>query len=272
METSNIISKVPVEAEICVTRKKMDNPEEVISKLLYKKYKECPPYDKSSRWNNIRPPSNDFVTVVKKGVLNIYFNYIDKIDTMSINYILVEICDCVYETKNKKNTKKVAIMRIYSEKIRVVDTYMRDTEEVTYMDDSACRLLYNNKIMDFKHTKKELSYEDINELVESVVFTIKNLVFDRYVGKFILKSEKENRDKEIKAYKSIFDCETVNLDIGECVVCMEDTRTKSHCCGKNLCNCCWDKIKVKNNNEDDYDTIMPCPNCRRDLREDNNYM
>jgi hypothetical protein len=266
METSKVIKTVPMEVE-------EENCEEVISNLIYKKYKECPPYDKSSRWNHVRPPANDFVTVVKKGngVLNIYFNYIDKIDNMSINYILVEICDCIYDIKNKKTTKKVALMRIYSEKIRVVNTYMRDTEEVTYMDDSACRLLYNNKIMDFKHTKKELSYDDIKEFVESIVFTIKNLVFDKYVGKFILKSEKENRDKEIKAYKSIFDCETVNLDIGECVVCMEDTRIKSHCCGKNLCNCCWDKIKVRNTSEHDYDTIMPCPNCRRDLRSDNNY-
>jgi len=266
METSNIIKTIPMEVD-------EDNSKEVISKLLYKKYKECPPYDKSNGYDDSRPPANDFVTVVNRGSeLNIYFNYIDKIDSMHINHVLVSIFNCQMGWPKSKKSTKVANMKIYSKTIRVVDTYMRDTEQVTYMDDDACRILYNNKIMDFKHTKKELSYEDINGLAESVVNTIKELVFDRYVGKFILKSEKENRDKEIKAYKNIFDCETVKLDIGECVVCMEDTRTKTHCCGKNLCNCCWDKIKARNNNDHDYDTIMPCPNCRRDLREDNNYM
>lgn len=264
METSNIINKVPVEVE-------EDNSEEVISKILYKKIKECPPYDKCDRWNNVRPQGNDFVTVVNRSGLDIYFNYIEKIDSMHINHVLVNIFNCQTEWPKSKKSMKVASIKIYSETIRVVDTYMR-SEGASYMDDCACRLLYNNKIKEFKHTKKELSYDDIKELVESVVFTIKNLVFDRYVGKFILKSEKENREKEIKAYKSIFDCETIKLDIDECVVCMEDTRTKLHCCGKNLCNCCWDKIKAKNQNEHDYDTIMPCPNCRRDLRSDNNYM
>lgn len=244
---------------------------EILSQLLQKKYKDAlevrDNYTQFSGTN--RPPINDFVTVINKvSQLEIYFNYIDKIDNMDIKYVLVRVFNCQMEYPKKKTTK-VADMRILSNTIRVVDRYSAEAEGKSYLDDDACRHLYNNKIKTFKENKKELSYEEIKDLVESAVFTIKDLVFDRYTGKFILKSEKKDREKEIKAYKNIFENETIKLDIGECVVCMEDTQTKTHCCSKNLCNYCWDKIKPRVEDEDYYNlSILPCPNCRRDLRED----
>jgi len=243
---------------------------EILSQLLQKKYKEAldvrEHYTLCSGTNRL--PINDFVTVINKAsLLEIYFNYIDELDSMHINYVLVSVFNSQMEYPKKKTTK-VANMRILSNTIRVVDRYSAEDEDKSYFDDDACTYLYNSKIKTFKENKKELSYEEIKELVETAVFTIKNLVFDRYTGKFILKSDKKDREKEIKAYKNIFNNETIKLDIGECLVCMEDTQTKTHCCSKNLCNYCWDKIKPRIEDEDYNMSILPCPNCRRDLRED----
>jgi hypothetical protein len=244
-------------------------PVEVISELLYKSYKESivkPIEGGAISFNKYK----DFVVVEGNDNINkrIYFNYISKIDDMKIHHVKVSIF-----TNGKTKTKMIGKthIEITSDSIRIIDRYQA-SEDTLWYEDEATQLLYTNVLKDYTSKKlKEFKYEDIKELVEQVVYTINNLTFDKFSGLFVLKSEKETRKNVIDAYKTIFKSESITLNIGECVVCMDDTKTKTHCCGKNLCRFCWDKLKPKNIDVCGYpDSELPCPNCRKDLRYDRN--
>ena len=240
--------------------------EEVISKLLYRKYIENIKKPNDYAYNSFNKQSRDIVTVSGKDYKRMYFNFIEKIDNMKINMVRVSISYC---GKTKTSPIGKLHLEINSDSIRVVDRYLQ-CEDASWFEDEACSCLYSQPIMDYTGKKiKEFSYENIKEIVDCVTQKVNNLVFDKFTGVFVLKSEKEDRQKEVNAYKTIFNCETISLKIGECVVCLEDTRTTTHCCGKNLCRYCWDKIKVINTEEHGFpDSKLPCPNCRKNLRYD----
>lgn len=267
------VSTQKVVTEEVVTTEKV-SPEEVISNLLYRKYKECIVIPTGLDYYNKSRRESDFVIVIgKKDCINkqIYFNYIDKIDNMKINMVKVSTYTAT-GSMNAKNTKKCigrVSINIKSESIRIVDRYQQ-SEDMMWDEDDATTCLYSNELIDYSNKKiKELSYKDIKEVVEKVTFTINNLEFDKFSGSFVLKSEKESRESEITAYKTLFKCQTISLKIGECVVCMDDTKTTTHCCGQNLCYYCWDKIKALNTEDLGFpDSKLPCPNCRKDLRYD----
>ena len=271
---NSVEENVEVVTQKVVTETKKLSPEDMISELLYRKYKES--IVKNIDYNNKYKRDGDLVTVFGKGCCinkHIYFNYIDKIDNMKINMVKVSIFSWSTATKNSKKFIGRVIINIKSESIRIVDRYQQ-SEQLMWDEDEAAICLYSNQLIDYSSKKiKELSYKDIKEVVEKVIYTINNLEFDKFTGVFVLKSNKESRENEINAYKTLFNCQTISLKIGECLVCMDDTKTTTHCCGQNLCYCCWDKIKALNTEDMGFpDSKLPCPNCRKDLRYDNSML
>jgi len=62
---------------------------------------------------------------------------------------------------------------------------------------------------------------------------------------------------------SIFDNPNVEMNCGDCSVCLTTTNNKTKC-NHYLCFICWEQIKIKTNEADDVE--LPCPLCRTNIQ------
>lgn len=91
-------------------------------------------------------------------------------------------------------------------------------------------------------------------VVEELFKDLPNLVFDKFIGKFVLNKSSNTEFAFLKKHKNI------KTSFQECCVCMEDTMTTT-CCNHHCCYECMSKIKLTLDEDEERSNIL-CPMCR----------
>lgn len=101
---------------------------------------------------------------------------------------------------------------------------------------------------------KSVNHGEVSKVLEEIRKTLNNLEFSKLHGTF---SEKGKHDNTLLIWKSLLVADNIQWSVNECVVCMEDTISKT-ICGHHLCRCCFQRLKQSK-----------CPVCRQSLSLDN---
>ena len=108
--------------------------------------------------------------------------------------------------------------------------------------------------------KKNTKVDEVEEFMKECFEFIRNCVFDRMFGKFVLAKTPTLFCFTAEMAEGLAHIET---SVKGCCVCLELTNTKTRC-GHTLCVECWSQIKsVRNTETECYED--PCPMCRFDL-------
>lgn len=119
------------------------------------------------------------------------------------------------------------------------------TADFTIETEEIC--LYCNTIKSFNTDYDEVNITDIITGLLKVNKMIKNLKFNKQLGRFVDKFNKSDN-----AFASYFkNNKNIKLKIETCCVCLEPTKTKTGC-GHHICIPCWSKIDKSS-----------CPICRQ---------
>ena len=119
----------------------------------------------------------------------------------------------------------------------------------------------------------EFELDDIIDLIKTLNETLKNLKFDKLIGKIV---KLDNKKLDIDFWNCLIPkCDYIESVFENCCVCLEPTGTETKCCKQKLCIQCWDKLKQRYCNEcNEYSDNCeneccghePCPCCRKSMR------
>lgn len=110
--------------------------------------------------------------------------------------------------------------------------------------------------------KSNNTVKDVENFITEQFDFIRDCVFDRMSGKFVLPTEKEPTLCRFIA-EFAKDKEHITTTVRECCVCYELTRTRTMC-NHYVCVECWNKLNYVTNPETECDEL-PCPMCKADL-------
>ena len=135
--------------------------------------------------------------------------------------------------------------------------------DVFYENEDICRCddKYSLLRVDFNSNNKD----SLEQKIENVIQTLKNLTFNKYSGKLDIKKEEEKKQTWNDAWFGIL-CKVDYIEMidAECCVCLCRTITRTPC-KHPICFECADQITYVDN--DDYDgEEIPCPLCRADIQ------
>lgn len=191
---------------------------------------------------------------------------IESIDNMKID-------KCYLEFNFIKNSNYGKIngvnLRIISDTIRVSSQY----EDITYLEQEAARKLYDNWLLSSKNPI-DFNFDTLFDMIKKCYNIISKLTIDKYSGLFTMKQI--NMNNFYTSWTNIVNTtNNIKLTHDSCCVCMEDTKTKTHCCKNHLCVSCWDKIKQVVDQDESYEVgfeikRLPCPMCRHNLYDSAN--
>lgn len=100
---------------------------------------------------------------------------------------------------------------------------------------------------------KSIDSTNVSLVVEDICKILNELEFSKLHGTF---QEREKNDDTVLIWKSLLSTDNIQWSVNECVVCMEETFSKT-ICGHHLCRCCFQKLKQ-----------CKCPVCRQSLTLD----
>jgi hypothetical protein len=115
-----------------------------------------------------------------------------------------------------------------------------------------------SKIM---HKVSNHTVKDVENFITEQFDFMRDCVFDRMTGKFVLPTEKEPTLCRFIA-EFAKDKEHITSTVQECCVCYELTKTRTRC-NHYVCVECWNNLNYVDNEEEQAE--QPCPMCKTDL-------
>ena len=100
---------------------------------------------------------------------------------------------------------------------------------------------------------KTIDVVEVSKVVEEICKILNDLEFSKLHGTF---SEKGKHDDTVLIWKSLLVADNIQWSVNECVVCMDETFSRT-ICGHHLCRCCFQRLKQSK-----------CPVCRQSLSLD----
>lgn len=162
--------------------------------------------------------------------------------------------------KNENLYERLPIRRIDDMKLDVfIKSYKHQTTKIYLMIEDAIPELAcpdDDCIIYHEYFRKDFELKNVNaievkKVVEEIRHVLNHLEFCKLRGTLV---QKENHAEEISlVWKSLIEAENIQWSANECVVCLDETFSKT-ICGHHLCRCCFQKLRT-----------FKCPTCRRPL-------
>jgi hypothetical protein len=121
---------------------------------------------------------------------------------------------------------------------------------------------YNTNLYSkYLKVKNNHTVKDVENFITEQFDFMRDCVFDRMTGKFVLPTEKEPTLCRFIA-EFAKDKEHITTTVRECCVCYELTKTRTRC-NHYVCVECWNNLNYVDNEEERAE--QPCPMCKADL-------